>query len=114
MDMDHENLLALLAMDSKPDPGILLDDGKYYIEEESADSGLLLRICNVALLEQDDAECHGGYQRREDGAWVINFCVTAKDDLVENMSAEFDDRDSAIVALWKIRSMTAGYRTGDR
>lgn len=37
MNMDRDNLLALVTTSAKPDPRIFLDDSKYYIEEESAD-----------------------------------------------------------------------------
>jgi hypothetical protein len=112
MSVNYDPLLALLRSNANPDFGVLLDDGEYYIEAESEESGLLLRICDVKLLEKDDAECHGGYFRREDGVWILNFCISSGEDLIENVSGEVKDKESSIMSLWKIRHHTAGYRTG--
>jgi len=112
MSMNRDALLALLRASPSPDFGILLDDGEYYIEAESAESGMLLRICEVALLEKNDAECHGGYFLREDGVWILNFCINTGEDLLQNVSAEVYDKESSIISLWEMRHYTAGYRTG--
>jgi len=109
---NRDALLALLRTNASPDLGVLLDDGEYYIEAESEESGLLLRICEVTLLEKNDAECHGGYFRREDGVWTLNFCINTGEDLLQNVSAEVDDKESSIICLWEMRRYTVGYRTG--
>jgi len=76
---------------------------------------LLLRIRDIALPEEDNAECHGGDHRRKDGKWIASFCVRTGpgDDSLENVNAEFEDRDRAIAALWLLRKDTVGYRTGE-
>jgi hypothetical protein len=112
MSVNHNLLLTLLKADLSPDMNVLLDDGEYYIEAQSEDSGLLLRICEMQLLEEDDAECNGGYFRREDGVWILNFCINTGEELLQNVSAELNDKESSIIALWEMRHQTAGYRTG--
>lgn len=112
MPENHNVLLTILRANVSSHSGILLDDGEYYIQADSEQSGLLLRICEMKLLEEDDAECQGGYFRREDGFWISNFCINTGDELLENMSLELYDKESSIIALWKMRHCTAGYRTG--
>lgn len=112
MTISHAGVVSLLKTMIRPSEKILLDDGEFCIEIESDINGLLLRICDLALLEEDDAECSGGYHQRQDGTWIINFCSenNSDSDTLENVSGEFDDRDSAVAALWMIRHKTVSYR----
>lgn len=112
--MNVDDVRALLKANVSCDRAILLDDGEYYVQAESDVSGLLLCICDVALHEEDDAECHGGYCLREDSIWVTNLCIKNGPEASNliNYSVVCDDREHAIAVLWLMRHETAGYRTG--
>lgn len=112
MSLNHAEAISLLKDGISPDQGVLFDDGEFCIKEETATSGLLIRICDMALLEEDDTECYGGYEQNLDGAWVVHYC-TENDplkDTIETTSAEFTNKDSAVAALWILRHQTFSYR----
>lgn len=123
--MTVDDVRKLLSQNSSPDARILLDDGEYYIEAESEESGLLLRIRSMALLEEDDAECHGGYSRRGDGTWIAQFrantepdddfdrATSDEGDEIEVYTVEGDDREHVIAMLWLMRHSTIGFRTDE-
>lgn len=112
--MTIDDVRQILQRCASPDHGVLLDDGEFHISAQSPESGLLLKVCDIALLEEDDSECHGAYHRRADGVWMLGFCMGSEsgDGTVQHVSAEADDRDHAIAILWLMRHKTAGYRSG--
>jgi hypothetical protein len=113
--MNLDDVRELLKKVVYVNQAILLDDGEFYIQADSDSSGMLLRICSTSLLEEDDAECHGGYSLNSNGIWMVNFAsnLGPENGGEVNNAAECDDREHAIAVLWLLRVQTAGYRTGN-
>lgn len=86
------------------------DDGEYYIENNLeclggvSGNGFLLRRCKQSVTSPQGWECIGAFFR--DGSkWLAKIDVPADPQRIEDYEVIglFDDRSSAIDALWKRR-----------